>query len=280
MHHLHHNPPSADAGQRPARLLLPVLLLAQLMVILDISALNVALPNLARDLRIAPDEISWTITSYSVLFGSLLLLGGRAADLLGRRRVFFSGLTVFTASSLASAAAVSPAALFAARAGQGLGAAMLSPAALSIIMANYQGSGRARALGAWGAVGGAGAAVGVLVGGVLTQVADWRAIFYVNLPVALVAALAGRRASRPIHGRPASAASTSAARQSRPRASPQSCTRSARLRDPAGRPLGHWASGSPAWPVLPSSPPSNCRPQSRSCASSDCATVRSAAASH
>src|SRR5512133_2400680 len=196
MHHLHrhHKPPSADAGQRPARLLLPVLLLAQLMVILDISALNVALPNLARDLRIAPDEISWTITSYSLLFGSLLLLGGRAADLLGRRRVFFSGLTVFTASSLASAAAVNSAALFAARAGQGLGAAMLSPAALSIIMANYQGSGRARALGAWGAVGGAGAAVGVLVGGVLTQVADWRAIFYVNLPVALVAALAGRRA--------------------------------------------------------------------------------------
>lgn len=196
MHHLHrhHNPPSADAGRRPARRLLPVLLLAQLMVILDISALNVALPNLARDLRIAPDEISWTITSYSLLFGSLLLLGGRAADLLGRRRVFFSGLTVFTASSLASAAAVSPAALFAARAGQGLGAAMLSPAALSIIMANYHGSRRTRALGAWGAVGGAGAAVGVLVGGVLTQVADWRAIFYVNLPVALVAALAGRRA--------------------------------------------------------------------------------------
>jgi EmrB/QacA subfamily drug resistance transporter len=163
------------------------------MVILDISAVNVAMPDLARDLRIDASEIGWTITSYSLLFGSLLLLGGRAADLLGRRRVFFAGLTVFTASSLASALATSAASLFAARAGQGLGAAMLSPAALSIITTSYQGSARARALGAWGAVGGAGAAIGVLLGGVLTQVADWRAIFYVNLPVALAVAFVGRQ---------------------------------------------------------------------------------------
>jgi EmrB/QacA subfamily drug resistance transporter len=193
MHHLHpHRDQSPDRGGFPRRRLLPVLLVAQLMVILDISAVNVALPDLAQDLQIGASEIGWTITSYSLLFGSLLLLGGRASDLLGRRRVFFAGLTVFTASSLASALAFDSAALFAARAGQGLGAAMLSPAALSIITTSFHGTERAEALGAWGAVGGAGAAVGVLLGGVLTQIADWRAIFFINLPVAGMVALAGR----------------------------------------------------------------------------------------
>ena len=177
---------SEDAGTRPHRWLLPVLLVAQLMVILDITAVNIALPHIATDLQLSGSSISWTITSYSVIFGSLLLFGGRAADLLGRRRMFLTGLGVFTASSLASAMAGSAAALFAARAGQGLGAAMLSPAALSILMAAFQGSHRAKALAAWGAVGGAGAAIGVVAGGVLTEFADWRMIFYVNLPVAAV----------------------------------------------------------------------------------------------
>jgi EmrB/QacA subfamily drug resistance transporter len=156
------------------------------MVILDITAVNIALPHIATDLQLSGSSISWTITSYSVIFGSLLLFGGRAADLLGRRRMFLTGLTVFTASSFASAMAGSAGALFAARAGQGLGAALLSPAALSIVMAAFQGSQRAKALAAWGAVGGAGAAIGVVVGGVLTEFADWRMIFYVNLPVAAV----------------------------------------------------------------------------------------------
>jgi EmrB/QacA subfamily drug resistance transporter len=178
------------AGPKPHRWLLPVLLIAQLMVILDITAVNIALPHIATDLQLSGSSISWTITSYSVIFGSLLLFGGRAADLLGRRRMFLTGLTVFTAASFASAMAGSAGALFAARAGQGLGAALLSPAALSIVMAAFQGSQRAKALAAWGAVGGAGAAIGVVVGGVLTEFADWRMIFYVNLPVAAVLLIA------------------------------------------------------------------------------------------
>jgi EmrB/QacA subfamily drug resistance transporter len=160
------------------------------MVILDITAVNIALPSLAEDLQLSGSNISWTITSYSLIFGSLLLFGGRAADLLGRRRMFLTGLAVFTASSFASAMAGTAAALFAARAGQGLGAAMLSPAALAIIMTAFQGKQRAKALAAWGAVGGAGAAIGVLVGGVLTEFSDWRMIFYVNLPVAAALAVA------------------------------------------------------------------------------------------
>jgi EmrB/QacA subfamily drug resistance transporter len=172
--------------------LLFVVLIAQLMVILDITAVNIALPSLAKDLQLSGSSISWIITSYSLIFGSLLLFGGRAADLLGRRRMFLTGLGIFTASSLASATASTAATLFASRAGQGLGAALLSPAALAIIMTAFHGNQRAKALAAWGAVGGAGAAIGVLVGGLLTEFADWRMIFYVNLPVAaalLIAAL-------------------------------------------------------------------------------------------
>jgi EmrB/QacA subfamily drug resistance transporter len=179
----------APAGKQNG-LLLFVLLIAQLMVILDITAVNIALPSLASDLHLTGSDISWTITSYSLIFGSLLLFGGRAADLLGRRRMFLTGLGIFTASSLASAMAGTAGALFAARAGQGLGAAMLSPAALAIIMTAFQGHQRAKALAAWGAVGGAGAAIGVLVGGLLTEFTDWRMIFYVNLPVAAALAIA------------------------------------------------------------------------------------------
>ena len=184
--------PGAATGKRSGALLY-VLLIAQLMVILDITAVNIALPSLAGDLNLSGSSISWTITSYSLIFGSLLLFGGRAADLLGRRRMFLTGLGIFTASSFASAMAGTAGALFAARAGQGLGAAMLSPAALAIIMSAFGGHQRAKALAAWGAVGGAGAAIGVLVGGVLTEFADWRMIFYVNLPVAAALAIAALR---------------------------------------------------------------------------------------
>jgi len=190
MHHENrhnHRPHSSGKGAPNGKTtaLLLVLLVAQLMVILDITAVNIALPSLAKDLELTGSQISWTITSYSLVFGSLLLFGGRAADLLGRRRLFLTGLGIFTVSSLASAAAGSAAALFAARAGQGLGAAMLSPAALSIITSCFHGHAKAKALAAWGAVGGAGAAIGVVVGGLLTELADWRMIFFVNLPVAV-----------------------------------------------------------------------------------------------
>ncbi len=187
-HHGHEAPRGRASG-----ILLLLLLVAQLMVILDITAVNIALPRIARDLQLSGSGFSWTITSYTLVFGSLLLFGGRAADLLGRRRMFLTGLGVFTTSSLASAMAGTAAALFAARAGQGLGAALLSPAALSIIMTAFQGSQRAKALAAWAAVGGAGAAIGVLAGGVLTELADWRMIFYVNLPVAVGLAAAAMK---------------------------------------------------------------------------------------
>ena len=190
-----HGPPQvvphqAKTSGPPKKGLLAVLLAAQLMVILDVSAVNVALPDMAADLGIRGTDIGWVVTSYSLIFGSLLLLGGRAADLLGRRRLFLAGLGIFTVASLASAVSTNAAMLFSARAGQGLGAAMLSPAALSVISSAFHGEQRAKALGAWGAVGGAGAAIGVLMGGVLTELSDWRTIFYVNLPVGVVLAMA------------------------------------------------------------------------------------------
>jgi EmrB/QacA subfamily drug resistance transporter len=193
--HGRHQPTAGDHGARSRTRwsLLLLLCIAQLMVILDISAVNVALPDLAKDLDIAHADIGWTITSYSLIFGSLLLFGGRAADLLGRRRVFLAGLAVFTASSLLTALAGDATMLFAARAGQGLGAALLSPAALSIITSAFHGPERAKALGVWGAVGGAGAAIGVLLGGALTELVDWRAIFFINLPVGLVLAAGALR---------------------------------------------------------------------------------------
>jgi EmrB/QacA subfamily drug resistance transporter len=190
-----HTSPHVDHG-KPRRLkqLLLLLCVAQLMVILDISAVNVAMPDMAKGLGISGSDVGWTITSYSLIFGSLLLLGGRAADLLGRRHMFLCGLGVFVLASLVAASSGDAATLFGARAGQGFGAAMLSPAALSILMSTFtHGTPRAHALAAWGAVGGAGAAVGVLLGGALTELVGWQAIFLINLPVGMALAIAARR---------------------------------------------------------------------------------------
>ena len=203
-HATHHGTPQTqeEAGRagaiRRMKQLLLVLCAAQLMVILDITAVNVALPDLAQGLGIKGGDIGWTITSYSLIFGSLLLLGGRAADLVGQRRMFMTGLAVFTLASIAAATAGGAGTLFAARALQGLGAAMLSPAALSILMSTFrEGTPRAHALAAWGAVGGAGAAIGVLLGGALTELVGWQAIFLINVPVGLGLAVSARRLIAP-----------------------------------------------------------------------------------
>ena len=237
------------------------------------------MPSLARDLQLSGSTVSWTITSYSLVFGSLLLFGGRLSDLVGRRRMFLTGLGVFTVSSVASALAGTAAALFAARAGQGLGAAMLSPAALSIITNAFQGKERAKALAAWGAVGGAGAAIGVLVGGVLTEVGDWRLIFYVNIPVAIGLAVAALKViPRDVEPSRAGVASTCPAPCLAPPASPRSSTRSPRQIRPAGARPRRSGSRRSASSVSAPSQPGSARPRSRCCGSSGSPTVPSAAA--
>jgi predicted MFS family arabinose efflux permease len=144
-------------------------------------------------LHVAAGDLQWVVTAYVLLSGGLVLLGGRAADVAGRRRMFLAGLSVFTAASLASGLAPAAGALFAARAGQGLGAALLTPAALSIITTTYSGAQRAAALSVWGAIGGAGAGAGVLVGGMLTTWLGWRSVFLINVPVGVVAGLLSLR---------------------------------------------------------------------------------------
>jgi EmrB/QacA subfamily drug resistance transporter len=163
--------------------------LAQFMVILDITVVNVALPSIQEDLAFAEGDLQWVITIYVLFTGGLLLLGGRATDLFGRRRVFLTGLTIFTLASLASGLASSPEALIAARATQGLGAAMLTPGALSIVTTTYEGSQRTAALAAWSAISSAGAAVGVVLGGILTSGLGWESIFFINVPVGLATAI-------------------------------------------------------------------------------------------
>ena len=163
--------------------------LAQFMVVLDITVVNVALPSIAEDLAFAEGDLQWVITAYVLFTGGLLMLGGRATDLFGRRRVFLAGLMIFTMASLASGLAPSPAALIAARAVQGIGAAMLTPAALSIVTTTYEGTQRTAALAAWGAIGSAGAAAGVVLGGILTTGFGWEWVFFINVPIGLVTAI-------------------------------------------------------------------------------------------
>jgi EmrB/QacA subfamily drug resistance transporter len=182
----------APSQRRPWSVLV-LLSVAQFMVILDATVVNVALPSIGRALHFAAGDLQWVVTAYVLFSGGLVLLGGRASDVVGRRATFLAGLAVFTAASLASGLAPSAGALIAARAGQGLGAALLTPAALSIIVATYSDAQRAVALSTWGALGGGGAAAGVLAGGVLTTWLGWRSVFLVNVPVGVAAGLLSLR---------------------------------------------------------------------------------------
>jgi EmrB/QacA subfamily drug resistance transporter len=173
---------------------LALLSAVQFMVVLDIAIVNVALPSIQTDLGFSQENLQWVMSAYALMFGGFLLLGGRAADLLGRRRIFLGGISLFTAGSLAAGFAWSDASLIGARALQGLGAAVITPAALSILSTTFR-EGRERniALGVWGAVGGFGAAAGVLLGGVLTSALSWEWIFFVNVPVGAVGLLLAPR---------------------------------------------------------------------------------------
>ncbi len=168
--------------------------LAQFMVILDVSVVNVALPSIHGALHFSEEDLQWVVNAYTVTFAGFLLLGGRAADLLGRRRVFVAGLILFGLASLAGGLAQSQLTLIIARAIQGLGGAVIAPASLSILTTTFtEGAARNRAVGIWGAMGGAGGAAGVLLGGVLTELLGWRWILFINVPIAIGAALASAR---------------------------------------------------------------------------------------
>ncbi len=167
--------------------ILALLAAAQFLVVLDASITNVALPSIGKALSVTQSDLAWVVNAYTLTFGGFLLLGGRMADVLGRRRIFMSGLVLFALASLTAGLAQNETMLIVSRAVQGLGAALLSPAALSIVTATFrEGRERNTALGVWGAVAGSGGAVGVLLGGVLTEYLSWRWVFLVNVPVVMV----------------------------------------------------------------------------------------------
>jgi EmrB/QacA subfamily drug resistance transporter len=167
---------------------LVLICLAQFMVILDATIVNVALPSIQNDLKLSEANLQWIVNAYTLVFGGFLLLGGRAGDLLGRKRLFLIGLVIFTSASLLDGLAVNSGMLIGSRALQGLGAALISPAALSIISTTFaEGKERSRALGVWAAIAIGGSAVGLILGGVLTQAFSWPWIFFVNVPVGIAA---------------------------------------------------------------------------------------------
>src|ERR1700745_3906655 len=189
-----------DSGERQVRFAateknsrwsaLALIVTAQFMVILDVAIVNVALPSIKADLGFSETSLQWVVSAYAIIFGGALLLGGRLADILGRRRLFTAGLALFAASSLLCGLAWSESSLIAFRAVQGLGGALLAPAALSLLMTSFaEGRDRNLALGIYGAASGSGAAAGVLLGGVLTSYLSWSWIFFVNVPVGVAAAV-------------------------------------------------------------------------------------------
>ncbi|WP_354697657.1 putative MFS-type transporter EfpA [Paraconexibacter sp. AEG42_29] len=184
--------PSLETPREKNRALV-LLAMTQFMIVIDASITNVALPSIGADLKIAQADLSWIVNAYTLTFGGFLLLGGRLADLVGRRRMFIVGMGVFGLGSLLGGLAGSESFLVGARALQGLGAALVSPAALSLVTTIFkEGAERNRALGVWGAVAGAGGAAGVLLGGVLTEI-DWRLVLFVNVPVAVAVIVAAPR---------------------------------------------------------------------------------------
>ncbi len=195
--HAHH--PPADPRRWAA---LALICLAQFMLVLDVTVVNVALPDMAADLDLGRETLTWVVTAYTLCFGGLMLLGGRLADALGARRTLLAGLVLFTTASLVTGLAESAPMLLGGRIGQGIGAALLSPAALSLVTTTFHGAERNKALGVWAAIGGTGSAAGVLLGGALTDGPGWQWVFYVNVPVGLalliaVPAFVPSRAPRP-----------------------------------------------------------------------------------
>ncbi|GAA2445623.1 DHA2 family efflux MFS transporter permease subunit [Actinomadura vinacea] len=193
----HHSPPAHDApdahsAAHPRRwTALALISVAQFMLILDVTVVNVALPQMGAELELSRTTLTWAVTAYTLFFGGLMLLGGRLADLFGARRLMLAGLAVFTLASLATGLAQNEALLLGGRIAQGVGAALLSPAALSTITTTFHGEERNKALGVWAGLGGIGFAAGVLLGGALTAGPGWRWVFFVNVPVgaALLAAI-------------------------------------------------------------------------------------------
>ncbi|GAA2249234.1 MFS transporter [Streptomyces amakusaensis] len=195
-----------NSQAREARWVLTAVLTAQFLVALDMSVVNVALPDMRDDLGFTPDALQWVVGAYALTFGGLLMLGGRLTDILGSRRVLTAGLAIFGLASLIGGLVQSPGALIAARAAQGIGAAALAPVAFTLITVTYAaGPARSRALGRWGTAGATGGAVGLLAGGMLTDATGWRAVMLVNVPIVLFALFATARAGLPATRDPATA---------------------------------------------------------------------------
>lgn len=184
--------PGAPTGHDNRWTVLAIVCFGQLMVVLDATIVNVALPVMQADLQLSDANLQWVINAYTLIFGGFLLLGGRLGDIIGRRSVLVAGLAIFTVASLLNGLAANETQLIAARGLQGLGGALLSPAALAIIATEFQGAERAKALAVWGAIAGAGAALGLLLGGVILEVASWHWIFYVNIPIGIGVIIAAR----------------------------------------------------------------------------------------
>src|SRR5436309_256822 len=185
---------ASGADRRDDWATLLLVCLGQFMVILDVSIVNVALPSIRNDLHFSQIDLQWVVNAYTLTFAGFLLLGGRATDLLGRRRVFIGGLLLFAGASLVGGLSQSQGTLVAARAVQGLGGAVVSPATLAILTTSFaEGQERNRALGVWGAMAGAGGASGALLGGILTDLLSWQWILFVNVPIGVTAALLARR---------------------------------------------------------------------------------------